>query len=133
MADEQDIEQVGPKRFTGDEITVHGETYIRSGTCIPCEGCFNACVNKCPHGIDNGDGTPRCGSHEAKGHVCEPCTDENMGRRVDHQVCVDFPDNPFLDVIRSGVCAYEFRPKDDRRSMRAIYALFDKRAQGRSD
>jgi hypothetical protein len=29
-----------------------------------------------------------------------------------HQGCIDFPDNPWINVVRDGVCAFTFERKD---------------------
>lgn len=126
MADQEIPEIRNAHRTGANTFTVHGVNYNRDGDCLPCTGCFNHCVNKCPHGIDNGDGTARCGIHDTRDQHCDECGQ-------DHQVCIDFPDHPFVTVIREGVCSYSFHPVDEHMSMRAIYSMFDRRAAGRTD
>ena len=47
--------------------------------------------------------------------MCDYCTNNsesrwyNDGKDVTHQVCVDFPDHPWLHVVRKGLCNYQFK------------------------
>jgi hypothetical protein len=34
----------------------------------------------------------------------------NNGRKVTHQTCADFPNHPFLRVIKEGICGFKFEP-----------------------
>ena len=88
------------------EFTVHGKRFKRTGSCNQCSGCYNACINKCPHGEPTGDGGARCTIYDRRGEVCEEC--DKYGFKVTHQVCIDFPNHPWLRVIEDGVCNYTF-------------------------
>jgi hypothetical protein len=74
----------------GTIFKAHGISFIRTGKCRRCGACEK---KNCPH-FSMVDGLATCAIHE--------------GDRP--QVCVDFPNHPFLGVIQSGVCGYKFKP-----------------------
>lgn len=108
-----DKKGVGPNMFR-----VHGITFVRTGNCVPCSGCYQSCVVGCPHGEEDADGNPHCTIHDTKSEGCRECSDIEE-RGVTHQVCADFPDHPWLSVIKTGMCSYKFR-RVDGLSMKAL-------------
>jgi len=100
------------------EFSVHGVKFVRKGFCNQCGGCDRECL-ECPHGERREDGKVYCKIQDHKSEVCEYCTNNpesswyRDGKPVTHQICVDFPNHPFLDVIKSGKCNYKFTPKTD--------------------
>lgn len=68
---------------------VHECKFVRSGKCKRCGSCEKP---DCPH-FSMEDGLATCKIHDKKPKVCK-----------------DFPDHPFLRVIKSGVCGYKFEP-----------------------
>ncbi len=76
-----------------------------TGTC----GCEKL---KCPHFVWQ-NGLATCLIYEQRGQYCKKCSDAKTTvckttRIIDHQHCIDFPQSPFLNVIKSGVCGYKF-------------------------
>jgi hypothetical protein len=97
--------------------TSHGIDFKRSGSCIRCGSC---CKSTCPH-LSWDQAIAICdlgGIDEAKPGVCSTCTaDENSpwydgGEDVTHAVCEDFPNHPFLSVVKSDVCGFSFQRLD---------------------
>lgn len=100
---------------------VHGVNYIRTGSCKRCGECEKT---TCPHLAQEGT-LSCCLIHEKdRAAVCEECTnDKNSyfyrgGRPVTHQVCIVFPDHPFLRVIKEGICGYKFEPATEEDSVK---------------
>lgn len=104
------------------EITIHGVTYIRSGRCSRCGDC---CRQKpCPHFTDELPETT-CEIHKNRhktgpvAFLCHECVTNVdayfyknvLGYEVKHTICNDFPNHPFLRVIKLGTCSYVFTPK----------------------
>jgi hypothetical protein len=50
-------------------------------------------------------GTPTCKIYSKRDQYCNVCG-------MTHQGCIDFPDNPWIYVVRDGICAYTFERKD---------------------
>jgi len=100
---------------------VHGVNFVRTGSCNQCKGCEPDCI-ACPHGERKADGKVYCKIQDTKEDVCDYCTNNSdsewykKGREVTHQVCIDFPDHPWLGVIKKGICNYKFTPttKEDK-------------------
>ena len=93
-------------------FTVHGIEFERSGECTRCTGCSERCLNHCPHGKPDRNGGSICTVHSRKHLPCKECSDKSK-RLVTHQVCIDFPDHPWLHVMRSGKCeGYSFKRTD---------------------
>ena len=100
----------------GDNAThkCHGILFERKGDCNRCGAC--GCERRnCPHfSWDNGLAT--CSIQDTKEEVCTVCTKNKKGgwyregKPVTHQQCEDFPEHPFLNVIRKGECNYTFTP-----------------------
>lgn len=101
-----------------DYFTAHGIQFERTGSCTNCGGCDSDCSN-CPHGKLT-DGKWLCEIYETRGEVCKYCTENKDsswyrdGKEVTHQVCIDFPNHPWLNVVRKGVCTYQFRRVDNK-------------------
>ena len=100
------------------EFTVHGVTYIRSGECSRCGTC---CREKtCLHFIDETPAT--CDVFKDRNKTvffCSECETNSSayfykdkpGYQVKHTICNDFPNHPFLAVIKNVICSYIFTPK----------------------
>jgi hypothetical protein len=104
---------------TTREFTCHGVTYVRSGSCHRCGSCEKP---ECPHLSWDNQGKALCGIHNRLGkklYFCSDCQndiDGIWGSRgltvsITHMICFDFPNHPFLRVIRDGICGYTFEPK----------------------
>ena len=87
------------------KFRVHGYTFIRSGECARCGRCG---CDGCPHYIVEHD-KATCTIYDKRAEYCPTC-------ETTHQICIDFPDHPWLHVIRDGVCAFTFE-RDDGGSM----------------
>ena len=76
------------------EVThrVHGIPFHRIGECNRCIGEKSCCSHDCPF-LEHRGGGEWCGIH---GHDLRP------------QVCKDFPDHPWLHVIKDGKCSCQF-------------------------
>ena len=85
------------------EFTVHGITFIRSGECSQCGAC-GCDRDGCPHFMIK-QGVPTCKIYTKRDQYCNVCG-------MTHQGCIDFPDNPWIYVVRDGICAYTFERKD---------------------
>ena len=98
-----------------DKFKAHGCEFIRTGKCNQCSGCDHVCMS-CPHGERRKDGKVYCKIQNTKGEVCDYCTNNpdskwyKNGDEVTHQVCIDFPNHPWLGVIKKGICNYKFKP-----------------------
>ena len=96
---------------------VHGISFKRTGKCNHCGAC---CVNEdCRHfSWDSEIGV--CDIYETLGDVCILCTEDktcdfyNDGKPITHKMCADFPQHPWLVVIKSGKCGYAFTRLDDK-------------------
>jgi len=87
--------------------TVHGIPFHRVGKCDRCIGGQSCCPRDCPH-LTFKDGGDWCAIYDERQLPCECDTG------LPHQVCIDFPDHPWLVVIMSGKCAYRFVRLDER-------------------
>lgn len=74
------------------EIQSHGIDFIREGKCKRCGACEKP---NCPH-LTWEDGLATCKTY-GKGDYLE-------------WNCHVFPNSPFCDVVRKGICAYTFVP-----------------------
>ena len=90
-----------------ERIVSHGIPFIRTGTCVQCGACG---CGDCPHHIVR-DGKHWCDVYDERDRVCEICT-EIEGEEIDHAGCIGYPDNPWIRVVRQGVCAYTFKRED---------------------
>lgn len=90
------------------EITIraHGYEFIRSGFCRQCGAC-GCDKGPCPHHSVR-DGLHHCDVYPLRHLRCQPCS-EAAGEDVDHASCIGFPDNPWIGVVRDGICGYTFR------------------------
>lgn len=60
------------------------------------------------------DGKPFCTIHSSRHLVCEECSDKFQGgKETTHQVCIDFPNHPWLWVIKEDICGYRFVRLDE--------------------
>ena len=78
---------------------VHGVSFIRSGSCNRCGIC---CVDEnCSHyAVVNN--VPTCKIYNNRNQSCP----DHGG--ITHSVCVDFPNHPWLKVIKNSECSYQF-------------------------
>ena len=83
---------------------VHGIAFHRTGLCNRCIGRESCCPRDCAH-LEYKDGGDWCVIH-GRQHL--PCS---CGES--HQVCIDFPDHPWLRVVKSGQCSYKFIRLDE--------------------
>lgn len=96
-------------------IEVHGITFIRTGSCHQCGAC--GCDKwPCPHldlvGVLK-DGKFRCLIYEHRENVCKECGDTIFfEENFTHRGCIQFPDNPWIRVVREGKCGYKFERAD---------------------
>ena len=93
------------------KFKVHGIEFERSGTCSQCGGCGRKCLT-CPHGEPDKDGS-KCTIYDSRHLPCEECS-KIHGEPITHQICIDFPNHPWLDVIRRGICSYKFKRVDGK-------------------
>ena len=93
---------------------VHSVNYIRTGSCNRCGECCK--VKNCLHFSWKEGALGFCDIHDNRIGICTKCTTtedayfHKAGREATHQICIDFPNHPFLGVINSGVCGYKFEP-----------------------
>ena len=90
-------------------LKVHGCNFIRTGKCNRCGIC---CMDdKCPH-FKWIDGVATCLIYDKRAEECEECKKRlgKEGKSFTHQVCIDFPNHPFLKVIHKKECSYTFKP-----------------------
>lgn len=88
------------------KITAHGIEFVRTGACRQCGACGCA-KGPCPHWWQRG-GRHFCAIYSTREAFCEVCG-------TDHASCVGFPDNPWIGVVRDGVCGYTFERADGGR------------------
>jgi hypothetical protein len=93
------------------KFEVHGIEFERSGICDQCGGCAKDCL-KCPHGELHNDGSI-CTIYETRHLYCKECS-KIHNEFITHQICIDFPNHPWLDVIRRGICSYKFERVDGK-------------------
>jgi len=92
---------------------VHGVPFIRTGECNRCGAC-NCEKWNCPHFSKDVDSKTVCAIHNTLTEVCKICTRDkksgwyDFGKPVIHQVCADFPNHPWLNVIKNKQCGYIF-------------------------
>jgi len=84
-------------------IRSHGIEFIRSGTCQQCGAC-GCGKGPCPHHYEHA-GWHWCGIYDERHLYCDEC-------ETDHASCIGFPDNPWIGVVRSGVCGFTFERAD---------------------
>ena len=97
-------------------ITIHGKTYRRTGKGLRCGACGCEKLG-CLH-FEWQDGLATCRIHNNRDkEICEECS-ENLSKKcgkkaiISHKTCPDFPDHPELNVIKNGVCGYQFEEID---------------------
>ena len=88
-------------------IEIHGIKFIRHGSCRRCGACEKP---SCPH-LTWEDDLATCLTY-GKGDYLE-------------WNCHVFPNSPFCDVVRLGVCAYSFEPITEDGS-RVYYQILNK-------
>lgn len=96
------------------EITdiVHKIPFNRTGKCNRCPGVHPApCCIDCPHFAVVG-GVNTCLIYDKRHEVCKECTDADGAAEITHQACIDFPNHPWLWVMKEGKCSYQFTRLD---------------------
>ena len=91
--------------------TVHGINFERTGECNQCKGCSDRCI-ECPHGESTETGS-KCTIYDTRHLYCSECSKIHQ-RPFTHQGCIDFPNHPWLHVIRDGICNYKFKRIDGK-------------------
>jgi len=94
------------------DITFSTKQFIwtRTGECNRCGQC---CIDeKCPH-IAKVKGVWTCLIYDKRDQDCEECNklfgvEGRAGGSRNHKVCINFPDHPFLNCLKSGKCGYKF-------------------------
>lgn len=78
-----------------DDVTIKigNISFVRKGECSRCGACEKP---DCPHLWWEQDGRATCLTH-GEGDYLE-------------WNCDKFPDNPFCEVVREGICGYTFEP-----------------------
>jgi hypothetical protein len=100
------------------KFKVHGINYKRTGKCDRCpENQPAPCCSDCVHfKIVNGKNT--CLIYDKRHEVCKECSEAESQsgekKKVTHQVCIDFPTNPWLWVVKKGLCNYKFKILKDK-------------------
>jgi len=81
--------------------------YARSGSCNRCGDC--CIVDKCPH-IKKVKGVWTCLIYNTRDQECESCKIllGKTDRSYTHAQCEDFPDHPYLNCLKTGLCSYVF-------------------------
>jgi hypothetical protein len=88
-------------------IVSHGIPFIRTGHCLQCGACG---CGECPHHYER-RGKHLCAVYDRREAVCAACS-EAAGAGVTHESCIGFPDNPWIRVVREGICGYTFERVD---------------------
>ena len=88
-------------------LKVHGIEFIRTGKCKQCGACG---CGDCPHHTKV-DGLHRCDAYEIREELCFSCTAMNA-EEITHASCIGYPDNPWIGIVRQGICAYTFERAD---------------------
>jgi hypothetical protein len=57
------------------------------------------------------DGKSWCAVYNERHLACEICS-EIEGEEIDHASCIGYPDNPWILIVRQGICAYAFERED---------------------
>ena len=84
-------------------VVAHGIRFVRSGRCRQCGAC--GCGDEpCPH-LFEARGKVWCEVYNRREEFCAECG-------TDHASCIGFPDNPWIHVVRSGVCGFSFERAD---------------------
>ena len=96
--------------------TVHKIPFHRSGRCDRCFGRGKPACNCKPFGEAVGlegdcphlalDGTNACLIHDSRSEHCATCWPGEKDKT--HQFCIDFPNHPWLAVIKDERCSYIF-------------------------
>ncbi len=93
--------------------TVHKIDFLRAGECSRCgECCFKW---NCRHLSMDAEGLRVCDVQGRKRDFCKECTEDpdgsfyQQGAPVDHAVCAEFPNHPWLNLIKDGICSYQFQ------------------------
>ena len=83
--------------------TVHGVQFERTGSCNQCGAC--GCANdNCSH-YKKIKGKWGCVIYDTRAAFCAE-------HNSTHEICIIFPNHPWLKVIKDGVCSYTFTPVD---------------------
>ena len=87
--------------------------HIRTGECNRCGWCCEQ--EKCPHLSYDAEGKSDCLIWDKLDQPCDVCGAEMIklgkSKRYTHKVCIDFPNHPYLNCLKSGKCSYKFVPE----------------------
>jgi hypothetical protein len=75
----------------------------RIGKCISCGYC---CENEnCVHFKDN-----LCLIYDSRDKDCKVCSQlyYKGKKKYNHKNCIDFPNHPYLNCLKTGKCGYKF-------------------------
>lgn len=86
-------------------LTSHSIKFVRSGKCVQCGACG---CGDCSHHLE-WDNKHWCAVYESRNLVCWCSHPDNDGT---HSNCIGFPDNPWIGVVRHGICGYSFERAD---------------------
>ena len=84
-------------REDGATYEVHGVLFKRTGSCTRCSG--DCCLGCSHYRVINK--IPTCTIYTKSNEFCKEHGET-------HEVCIKFPDHPFLTVIKNGKCAFKF-------------------------
>jgi len=92
-------------------------TWTRIGECNHCGLCCidtdkDGKVIECPHLVWV-KGKSTCSIHDRLDQDCEECNkifdvEGRAGGSRNHKVCINFPDHPFLNCLKSKKCGFSF-------------------------
>ena len=86
-------------------LKVHGIKFIRTGKCKQCGACG---CGDCPHHTE-ADGLHWCDIYDKRR---EKCLCSQTDNDLTHSNCIGYPDNPWIGVVRQGICGYTFERAD---------------------
>lgn len=87
-----------------ETVVSHGIEFVRVGACNRCGACGCGKI-PCPHLNIDGGGQHTCAIYDTRAEYCHRCGS-------DHRGCAVFPDNPWIGIVRSGLCGFSFGRAD---------------------
>ena len=91
---------------------VHGVPFVRTGECNRCGACCEE--QNYPHFSWDAEHKMVCSIGNTLTEICKICTKDEKsgwydgGNKVIHQQCAEFPNHPWLNVIKNKQCGYTF-------------------------
>lgn len=90
-------------------FTTHKINFKRTGECNRCPGVNPApCCIDCPH-FDVISGVNTCLIYNTRNQICKECS-QKRGKDITHNVCIEFPNHAWLNILKSDNCGYTFEP-----------------------